>query len=158
MKKLMLSSVALAQAFALCGCRKPVVEKGARVELKYSLSSSGKIAEEKTVSCVCGSCGLLPAFEAALAGKMAGDTFKLRLPPEKAYPYLREYVREVSTSLVPKERKPVIGDKMEATTGEGKKLSCVVKDTGRRQITIDCNHPLAGKTLDIEAEILSVGK
>ncbi|MFA5161273.1 MAG: hypothetical protein WC421_03420 [Elusimicrobiales bacterium] len=158
MKKLIIFSAALAQAMALYGCRKPVVETGARVELKYSLYSAGKFVEAKVVSCSYGSCGLPPALETELAGKTAGAVFKLHLPPEKAYPYQKELVHEVAMSLVPKDRKPVTGDKMEAATSDGKKLACVIKDTGRKHIVLDCNHPLAGKTLDYEAEIISVNK
>ncbi len=145
---------------ALCACHSPVpvVAKDGKVSLRCTLSSAGIAAETKTLSCSQGLCGLPPALEEALVGKAHGDKFKVKLPAEKSFPYVKEYVREVPVALLPKDGKPAVGEKIEASTQDGKKIVCVIKEVGRKQIQVDCNNPFAGKPLDCDIEIITAGK
>jgi|GEM_PF-5804889 len=151
----------LAFAVSLAACQKPApakvaVQKGGKVSFSYVLTVEGKQAESKTLSCAQGSCGTVPALEEALVGKYEGDKFKVSVPAGKGIAHMKEYVREVSRTLLPSGKRPLIGSRLEATTTDGKKLACVVKDTSRKTIILDCNSPYAGKALDFEVEITGV--
>jgi len=99
---------------------------------------------------------LLPGFEAALFGFKAGDRRTVKVLPENAFgqpnpqnvqvmPVSQFEGMELSEGLL------VIFNDAANT-----ELPGVVKAFDDREVTVDFNHPLAGKTLTFEVEILSV--
>ncbi|WP_313049806.1 FKBP-type peptidyl-prolyl cis-trans isomerase [Pseudomonas soli] len=99
---------------------------------------------------------LLPGFENALFGFKAGDQRKLSIAPENAFgqhnpqnvqvmPRSQFEGMELSEGLL------VIFNDAAKT-----ELPGVVKAFDDNQVTIDFNHPLAGKTLNFEVQILDV--
>lgn len=103
---------------------------------------------------------MLPGLDEALAGRRAGDKFTVTLPPEKAYGPRREgTVRRVSIKhLVNSGNKKVSykpGMAVRVNTAAGPQEVTVVK-AGLKTIDIDTNHPLAGKTVTFEVEVVDV--
>ncbi len=99
---------------------------------------------------------LLPALEAQLAGRVVGDTLSVTLPPEQAYGPRREG----ATTRVPikhliAEGRLAPGQVVGIRSGQGLRRAVVAK-VGKFNVDVDLNHPLAGKTLVYEIEILSV--
>ncbi|MFK3941406.1 FKBP-type peptidyl-prolyl cis-trans isomerase [Pseudomonas monteilii] len=99
---------------------------------------------------------LLPGFEAALFGFKAGDRRSLSIAPENAFGQpnpqnVQVMPRSQFTDMELSEGLLVIFN--DATNTE---LPGVVKQFDDDQVTIDFNHPLAGKTLNFEVEILEV--
>ena len=99
---------------------------------------------------------LLPGFEAAIFGFKAGDKRTVVVPPENAFgqpnpqnvqtmPRSQFQDMELSQGLL------VIFNDAANT-----ELPGVVKAFDDAQVTVDFNHPLAGKTLNFEVEILDV--
>lgn len=104
--------------------------------------------------------GMLPGLEAALTGKQAGDTFTVTLPPEQAYGTRRENSQQrVSVKHVvnPSGRKTAYkpGMVVQINTNDGPREVVVVK-AGLKTIDVDTNHPLAGKTLTFEIDVIDV--
>lgn len=100
--------------------------------------------------------GLLPGLEAALAGKSAGDSFSVTLGPEEAF----GEVRENSEMRVPLKhlqgaRKWKPGMRAVVHTEQGHRTVTVLK-VGHSMATIDTNHPMAGKTIVFDIEVLEV--
>jgi len=99
---------------------------------------------------------LLPGFEAALFGFKAGDKRTLSLAPESAFGQHNPQ----NVQVMPRSQ----FEGMELSDGllvifndaANTELPGVVKDFDDQQVTIDFNHPLAGKTLSFEVEILDV--
>jgi len=98
---------------------------------------------------------LLDAVYEALIGLEEGEKREIEAPPEKAYgPYRPELVVKVpvkrlrSSGIVPR-----VGEKIRVEGREG-----VIKRVTDRFAYIDFNHPLAGKTLKIEVEVLKIAK
>ncbi|MFK3774814.1 MULTISPECIES: FKBP-type peptidyl-prolyl cis-trans isomerase [Pseudomonas] len=99
---------------------------------------------------------LLPGFEAALFGFKAGDKRTLSLAPESAFGQHNPQ----NVQVMPRSQ----FEGMELSDGllvifndaANTELPGVVKDFDDHQVTIDFNHPLAGKTLSFEVEILDV--
>ncbi|MDH0646163.1 FKBP-type peptidyl-prolyl cis-trans isomerase [Pseudomonas sp. GD03858] len=99
---------------------------------------------------------LLPGFETALFGFKAGDKRKLSLAPEHAFGQHNPQ----NVQVMPRSQ----FEGMELSEGllvifndaANTELPGVVKAFDEHQVTIDFNHPLAGKTLNFEVEILDV--
>jgi FKBP-type peptidyl-prolyl cis-trans isomerase SlpA len=99
---------------------------------------------------------LLPGFELALQGLKAGDKRSLRIEPEHGFGQpnpqnLQVMPRSQFEGMELSEGLMVIFQ--DAAKGE---LPGVVSRFDAQQVTIDFNHPLAGKVLTFEVEILDV--
>ncbi|MDK1023524.1 MAG: peptidylprolyl isomerase [Gammaproteobacteria bacterium] len=99
---------------------------------------------------------IMPALERVLVNKSAGDAFSVTLEPANAYGIRRED----SEQRIP--MKHLAGAKrwqpgMTATvnTKQGKQQVTVVK-AGKFMVTIDTNHPWAGKKLTFDIEVTAV--
>ncbi|AZL66982.1 peptidylprolyl isomerase [Pseudomonas sichuanensis] len=99
---------------------------------------------------------LLPGFESALFGFKAGDQRKLSIAPENAFGQHNPQ----NVQVMPRSQ----FEGMELSDGllvifndaANTELPGVVKAFDDNQVTIDFNHPLAGKTLNFEVQILDV--
>ncbi|WP_194789065.1 FKBP-type peptidyl-prolyl cis-trans isomerase [Pseudomonas sp. UFMG81] len=99
---------------------------------------------------------LLPGFENALFGFKAGDQRKLSIAPENAFGQHNPQ----NVQVMPRSQ----FEGMELSEGllvifndaANTELPGVVKAFDDNQVTIDFNHPLAGKTLNFEVQILDV--
>ena len=99
---------------------------------------------------------LLPGFENALFGFKAGDQRKLSIAPENAFGQHNPQ----NVQVMPRSQ----FEGMELSEGllvifndaANTELPGVVKAFDDNQVTIDFNHPLAGKTLSFEVQILDV--
>jgi FKBP-type peptidyl-prolyl cis-trans isomerase SlyD len=105
-----------------------------------------------------GSGGVVPGLEEALTGKLAGDRIEVVVTPEKGYG-LRD---ESLVQMVPRNRFPdsgalAAGQQFRSDGPQGGRLltvTLVQKDI----VTVDANHPLAGKSLHFSVEIAEVRK
>ena len=106
---------------------------------------------------------MLPAFEAAMAGKEKGDTFDFVLAAKDAY---GEYIQEGLMDL-PKtmffngdgefdEERVYVGAIVPMNTVDGQIVKAQVCEITDDQVTIDLNHPYAGEDLHFTGEILDI--
>lgn len=95
--------------------------------------------------------------ESALIGKKAGEKVRVELTPEQGYgPILSENIFLIEKSKFPTNTQPQIGDIFSFDKPNGEVLSGVIKSIQAESIEVDFNHPLAGKILLCELEILEV--
>jgi len=102
-----------------------------------------------------GSHELIKGFEDSLLGKEVGDKFEVKLTPETGY----GEVREDLIIEVPKDKMPgpvEVGQQLSAANADGGEANVVIKEIKEDAVVIDGNHPLAGKNLTFEVEILTV--
>ena len=100
--------------------------------------------------------GMMPGLEEALTGKSTGDTVIVTLPPEKAYGPRQEVESvRVPIKYVLTKGKLKPGMAIQLSTKNGPRDATVIK-VGRYNVDIDSNHPLAGKTLTFELEVMDV--
>ena len=106
---------------------------------------------------------MLPAFEAAMAGKEAGDSFDFVLKAEDAY---GEYIQEGLMDL-PKtmffngdgefdEERVYVGAIVPMNTMDGQIVKAQVCEITDDKVTIDLNHPYAGEDLHFKGVILDI--
>lgn len=115
-----------------------------------------KSPAEAPLSYLHGAGNIVPGLEKELAGKKAGDSLKADVKPEEAYgPRHDGLVQAVPRTAFQgiDELKP--GMQFETKTEQGPML-VTVTDVGDEQVTVDGNHPLAGKTLHFAVEIADV--
>lgn len=141
------------------------IENNKVVSFHYRLSEPGQAVFESSHDAepavyLHGHLGVLTGLEEAMAGKQAGDQFTITLSPEKAYG-LRQAgaVQRVSLKhvLTRGNKKETLGPGkvVQVNTSQGPRDVTVVK-AGLKTIDVDTNHPLAGKTLTFEIEVVDV--
>lgn len=100
---------------------------------------------------------IVPGLEKALAGKQAGDKFEVSVLPEQGFgAHHPELVQTLPRAMFNNgARSPEVGEKLLAQTARGP-LEVVVTGVDGDTITVDGNHPLAGKTFKIDVEVVDV--
>ena len=100
---------------------------------------------------------LIPGLETALEGRGKGDKVAVHVPPEQGYGERdEEGVQTVARNQFDDSVEIEVGMQFEAQDeDEGHQIVTVVAVDGEN-ITLDTNHPLAGKNLRFEVEILDV--
>ncbi len=112
--------------------------------------------EREPLEFVMGRKMLIPGFEAAVMGKDVGDTVTAHIPPDQGYGNADpELVFAVDRANVPAAITPEVGMRLQLSAEEGV-MEVTVTEVGEDTITLDANHPLAGKTLTFAIEVLSV--
>lgn len=104
-----------------------------------------------------GSGQLIPGFESAIIGKVVGDKVTANITPEEGY----GLVREDLIVSVPLDKMPgdvEVGQALEAQGDNGQSAQVFVKEVNEDTVTIDGNHPLAGKSLIFDIEVVSIQK
>ncbi|MEW6054469.1 MAG: tetratricopeptide repeat protein [Nitrospirota bacterium] len=98
---------------------------------------------------------LFPGLEDAVIGMYRGESKSITIPAEKAYGvHLPEKIFTISRTQFPPTLEPVIGMKFEIQQTDGKMTVVRVTDVQESCVTLDTNHPLAGKDLFFEIQLL----
>lgn len=115
-------------------------------------SSTGREPLEITV----GENDVIAGFEHAVIGMTVGERKTITVPPDQGYgPRRDQMVQEIDRSTIPAELELKLGVQLEAS-GEETMLSLTVVKIGEKTVTLDANHPLAGKDLTFEIELVSI--
>lgn len=103
-----------------------------------------------------GTGGIIPALEQALPGKKAGDRFEVTVAPEQGFgPHHEGLVQTLPRDSFRGGDAPVVGGRLQGRTVKGP-LDVVVTAMDGDSITVDGNHPLAGKTFRMDVEVVDV--
>ncbi len=142
------------------------IQKDKVVAVSYSLEVEGKIADqagaEAPLEYIHGTGMLLPKFEEALDGKIAGDPFEFTLSPEEGYgTYNPKYLIELPLEAFAIDGKTatellVVGRVLPMLNSEGQVVQGTVAAVGEKSVTMDFNHPMAGKTLHFTGKVETV--
>jgi len=137
------------------------VERGRVVRLHYTIKDEAGATLESSrghapLDYLHGSGQLLPALEASIEGKGKGHAGSVTVAPADAYGERdpRGVVRAERSSL-PDGVEIAPGVELQAETPDGP-LSFVVVAVEGDEVVLDANHPLAGKTLTFDVEVLDV--
>ena len=100
---------------------------------------------------------VIPGFEEAVCGLEPGQETTISIPPEEAYGDRREdLVLEVAHAQIPPGLDPRVGLQLQLTLDDGQQIPVSVTEVGEASVTLDANHPLAGKTLIFDIELVEV--
>jgi peptidylprolyl isomerase len=102
---------------------------------------------------------VLPGMEIAVLGMEAGDRKTVKIPPEHGYGVRQQkLVEEVRIDALPKDLQLDLGGQLEVTAADGTAHQLVVVEVGKQKVTLDGNHPLAGKSLILQIELVSIDR
>lgn len=100
---------------------------------------------------------VIPGFEKEIMGMSAGESKTARVSVEDAYgPYYKELIKEVDRTNFPADFKFEAGQRLELPGGDGQSALVTVLKVSEKTVIFDTNHPLAGKELIIDIELLEV--
>ena len=132
------------------------------VAIEYTLTlKSGqeidKSPEGQPLGFIAGTGQIIPGLEKALMGRIAGDSAKLVVEPEDAYgPIKDELFQEIPQNQFPSDVEVKPGMAFEAQGPNGPFMISVAKINDNDTITVDLNHPMAGKQLHFAVNVLEV--
>jgi FKBP-type peptidyl-prolyl cis-trans isomerase SlyD len=137
-----------------------VVAPGKKVKIHYTMKSDGKVVgsshEKGPVDFVDGKDPMMPGIEKAIQGLKAGDKKSIKIPPQDAF----GTVDPQAMAEFPKTRFPEkdlqVGMVFTSQNKDGKPMTGTVKEVKAETVVLDFNHPLAGKTLEVDVEVLEV--
>ena len=134
------------------------IADGSKVTVEYTLALPDKTIVETNVgkepiSYTQGNHEIIPGLEKALAGLKAGDKKHVTVTPEDAYgPYDEQKKVTVTKEQVPPEVK--VGTRLRAQNG----MEAKVVSIDGNSVVVDTNHPLAGKSLVFDINVLKVDR
>ena len=101
---------------------------------------------------------IIPGLEQALDGMTEGESKTVTIPADQAYgAHVPEGVQDVPRSMIPDHIPLDLGTQLQVQTPEGQQTQVVVTQVTDETVTLDGNHPLAGKDLTFAFEVVSVG-
>jgi FKBP-type peptidyl-prolyl cis-trans isomerase 2 len=102
---------------------------------------------------------IIPGFEEAVVGMVEGESKTIAIPPEEAYGmHQDEMVMSVGRDQLPPDLKPEIGQQLQSRQSDGQIAVFLVTEVDETSITVDANHPLAGKELTFEIELMEISE
>lgn len=141
-------------------------EQNKMVGVDYKLTVDGQIADqsrpEQPLEFIFGTGMLLPKFEAAIEGKEPGEKVTFTLEPKDGYgEYMAEAVVDLPKNIFMVDGKVAEdilfeGSQVPMSDAQGNRMMGVVKEVGDETVKMDFNHPMAGKTLNFEVEVVTV--
>lgn len=100
---------------------------------------------------------VIVGFEEAIIGMSAGQTKTERFPPERAYGVHKDdLVFTIERSSLPAGTEIEVGDTLSIGFADGGTAAVQVADLDKASVTLDANHPLAGKTLTFALTLVSI--
>ncbi|MCX6134448.1 MAG: peptidylprolyl isomerase [Ignavibacteriales bacterium] len=137
------------------------IQKNSVVTINYTLKDdTGGLIEssegQEPLTYLHGQGNIIPGLEASLEGKSAGESINVSIPPEDAYGIWEES----KILIIPKAQfsgveEIQVGMEFSVHSNVGEKIVTVTK-VEDETVTVDANHPLAGKTLNFDVIVVGV--
>ncbi|UII29450.1 peptidylprolyl isomerase [Fulvivirga maritima] len=137
-------------------------KKGDRVKVHYtgklkdgSVFDSSK--DREPLEFELGSGMMIAGFDKAVTGMKIGDSKTADIPADEGYGQKNaEMVVEVPKAQLPADLKPEVGQQLAMQQPNGQSIPVLVTKVEAETIEIDANHPLAGKDLVFDIELVSI--
>ena len=142
------------------------VEKNKMVAVDYKLTVDGEVADQsrpgQPLEFICGTGMLLPKFEEAIDGKEPGEKVAFTLEPKDGYgEFIAEAVVDLPKNIFMVDGKLAedilfVGSQVPMSDSQGNRMMGVIREVADETVKMDFNHPMAGKVLNFEVEVVSV--
>lgn len=142
---------------------KGAVKKGDMVSLHYtgtledgSVFDTSKKRNEP-LKFTAGSGQVIPGFDKAVVGMKKGEEKKFTLQPAEAYGDRKpDLTQTVPRKQLPKDHEPKPGMMLVMGTPNGQQVPATITAVTADNVTLDLNHPLAGKALTFDIQIVEI--
>lgn len=131
------------------------------VRFHYSVAEVGQAPVENSrggepLAILMGAGNIIPGLEKALEGKAAGDQFQVTVPADEAYGQRNEQlVQRIPKKYLPQNVTLRPGQSVVLNTQQGPRMVTILK-MGMSVVDVDLNHPMAGKDLLFDIEVVEV--
>ncbi|MFT5199884.1 MAG: FKBP-type peptidyl-prolyl cis-trans isomerase SlyD [Planctomycetota bacterium] len=135
---------------------------GSVVTIHYKLTlEDGQVIDssegQEPMAYLHGANGLVPGLESALGGKAEGEKLEVKVTPKEGYGELDpEGVQEVPRNAFPDDADLTAGVQFQATDQDDNPIMGTIEAADDKIVKVDFNHPLAGKTLNFDVEVVSI--
>jgi FKBP-type peptidyl-prolyl cis-trans isomerase 2 len=146
----------------MTGCNAATAGNGDTVQVNYT----GKLADgtvfdssvgREPLEFTLGADQMIPGFEKAVFGMKVGEKKTVTIPVDEAYgPYRDDLVAEISRERLPSDLTPEVGQQLAVKRSDGATGIVTIISVSDNTVTIDANHPLAGKELTFEIELVKI--
>lgn len=138
------------------------VKKGDKVKVEYNGTledgtvfdtSKGKEPLEFEV----GAGKIIKGFENGVIGMKKGEEKDIKINPAEAYGESNpDFIKKVPKEHLPKEQEPKVGMMLILKSPEGRQILAKITEITDKEVTLDLNHPLAGKALNFKIKVLDI--
>jgi FKBP-type peptidyl-prolyl cis-trans isomerase 2 len=100
---------------------------------------------------------VIPGFETAVVGMKVDETKKFTITSDQAYGEMNEeLIYKIDRNTIPDTIQPEAGMRLVSNLEDGRQIPVTITDVTPETITLDANHPLAGKDLTFDIKIVGV--
>ncbi len=100
---------------------------------------------------------VIAGFEQAIVSMNKSDSKTTKIQAKDAYgPHLNEMVQSIDRTHFPEHIKPQIGQQLQIPRDDGKDILVKVANVSESSVTLDANHPLAGKDLTFDIQLVGI--
>ena len=137
-------------------------KEGDTVKVHYTVKLGdgtviGSTSDQEPLKFKIGEGQIIAGFEQALVGMNPGESKTIEILAADAFgPRQEEMVVQIDRQQLPAEVKPQIGEQLQFDREGGGTVTVTVTKVSEESITIDANHPLAGKDLTFDIRFLEV--
>lgn len=140
-----------------------VIKKGDKIKVEYTgLLEDGTVFDSSSLKgCPLefevGSGQLLRKFEEAVVGMNTGEEKEIVISPEDGYgEHKSEFLKEISKEYFPDDQEIGPGMFFMMVMQDGRQRPVKISSISEDNVTIDLNHPLAGKTLIFKIKVIEI--
>lgn len=131
------------------------------VSLDYTLKVNNEVVDTtegiEPITFIQGKGGIIPGLEKAIYGMKVGDTRKVTVSPAEGFGDTDpDAVVEVAKDEFPAEIPQQVGIEITVKNEDDEDVDGVIVAVNSDSLTIDFNHPLAGKTLTFEVSVVEL--
>ncbi|MDD4876579.1 MAG: peptidylprolyl isomerase [Dehalococcoidales bacterium] len=114
-------------------------------------------AEREPLEFTLGEGRVISGFEEAVRDMQVGQSKTITIPADQAYGQHRDdLVMIAERTQLPEDLIPELGQQLQMQQPDGTTTIVVIIDISETTITVDANHPLAGKDLTFEIEVVEI--
>ena len=100
---------------------------------------------------------LIPGFEQAVLGMSVGESKIAEVSADQAYgPHREEMVVAIDLQEFPPHFQPEVGQQLQIPQSDSRVTRLIVTDVSEQKVTLDANHPLAGRDLTFDIQLLEI--
>lgn len=104
-----------------------------------------------------GSGQIIAGLDQQIEGMSVGEKATVTIPAAQAYgEHHPEGVQSLPRERIPADVDVSLGARLQATSADGQQMTLTVVDVNDEAVTVDANHPLAGKDLVFDVELVEV--
>ena len=138
------------------------VKTGDTIRVAYTskLADGSVVAgcgEDEPLEFTVGESEVISGFEEAVIGMSPGEKKTVTVPAEEAYgTFRKELVIRVKRDQLKMDQEPVVGHMFQVSLKDQPGFPVWVTEVSKKSVTLDANHPLAGKDLRFEITLIDI--